>query len=379
MGFTGGQVDLDAQGNVRNPGNLDAQCAASMDYLVTVLQDLGFEPQDLVRLVVYFVGDAVAEAQLTLQLAQIIGDDTRPVLNLISLPELCYPGMRVEIEGVAMRGEDNAALPRRCLHLPDMPFLPVAFSHVVQCDDIIFTSDISAVGPDGMVRAPGNLTQQSQIMMEQLSRVLDAVHADMADVAKLNVWYVGDGTAQDWEKPAKIRAGFFPDPGPAATGMPVTRFADPDVMARINVTAMRSPDGGRREKTFAWPEGHWNWTTPLPYKHGNKCGRMIHVGGQVSLDAAANVIDPGDMVAQTRRAMENIANVLAEFDATLDDVVKVTTFYQGAASAKALHENLMIRSQSYRDPGPATTGIPMPALVYENMVIEIEVIAITDK
>ena len=53
------------------------------------------------------------------------------------------------------------------------------------------------------------------------------------------------------------------------------------------------------------------------------------MGGQVSLTADAQVIDPGDMVAQTRRAMENIALVLAEFGAGLDDVVKVTTFYQG--------------------------------------------------
>lgn len=84
------------------------------------------------------------------------------------------------------------------------------------------------------------------------------------------------------------------------------------------------------------------------------------------------------MVAQTKRAMANVKGVLAEFGATLDDVVKVTTFYQGEASAEALHENLLIRSKSYTVPGPATTGIPMPALVYEQMVIEIEVIAMLD-
>jgi enamine deaminase RidA (YjgF/YER057c/UK114 family) len=76
--------------------------------------------------------------------------------------------------------------------------------------------------------------------------------------------------------------------------------------------------------------------------------------------------------------MDNVARVLAEFGATLDDVVKVTTFYQGNASAEALHENLLIRSGSYTAPGPATTGIPVPALVYEDMVIEIEVIAMLE-
>ena len=117
----------------------------------------------------------------------------------------------------------------------------------------------------------------------------------------------------------------------------------------------------------------------MPYSHGTRCGDLIHVGGQVSLDPQANVIDPGDMVAQTRTAMVNVAKVLATFGATLDDVVKVTTYYEGAASAEALHENLLIRSGSYTAPDPATSGIPMPALVYPDMVIEIEVTAVLDK
>ena len=62
MIFTGGQVDLTPEGVVRNPGDLTAQCAGAMDYLCTVLEDLGASAQDLVRLVVYFVGDAQAEA-----------------------------------------------------------------------------------------------------------------------------------------------------------------------------------------------------------------------------------------------------------------------------------------------------------------------------
>ncbi|WP_299845231.1 RidA family protein [uncultured Roseovarius sp.] len=372
MIFTGGQVDLDAEGVVRNPGDIHPQCDAAMQYLSDVLTDLGVGVEDLVRLVVYFVGDAATEARLLDQLAGILAGRAQPVVNLIALPELCYPEMMIEIEGVAMRGEDDRPVPRQCLHLPDMPALSKAFSHLVVCGDMIFTGDISAVACDGRVEAAGDVVRQTEIMMDQLSRALSSAGADMGDVVKLNVFYVGAGSAEDWEEPAKIRAGYFPDPGPAPTGMPVPYFPNPEVMTKIYVTAMKG------EKTHAWPVGHWDWTTPLPYKHGNKCGQVIHVGGQVSLDSAANVVDPGNMVAQTRRAMANVEKVLADLGAGLDDVVKVTTFYQGNASAEALHENLLIRSNSYTAPGPATTGIPMPALVYRNMVIEIEVTAILD-
>jgi len=131
-------------------------------------------------------------------------------------------------------------------------------------------------------------------------------------------------------------------------------------------------------RSYSWPQGHWNWTTPLPYKHGNRCGRLIHLGGQVSLDEQARVIDPEDIVAQTKRALQNIEKVLAELGANLDHVVKVTTFYQGQAGADELHQNLQVRSNAFHSPGPATSGIPVPSLVYENMRVEIEVIAIVD-
>ena len=58
----------------------------------------------------------------------------------------------------------------------------------------------------------------------------------------------------------------------------------------------------------------------------------------------------------------------------MDDVVKVTTFYEGDGSGDDLHQNLSIRSSYFTEPGPATTGISLPALAYDGMVIEIEVI-----
>lgn len=375
MIFTGGQVDLDPQGNVRNIGDLGAQVGNSMAYMQDLFTDLGVGFADLVRLVVYYVGDAQDEVRLLDQLADIIGHDVKPVVNLINLPELCYPDMLCEIEGVAMRAPGGDTLPRQNLRLDDMPTLPEAYSHVVICGDMIFTGDMTARAPDGSVTHPSDIVAQTRVMMERLSRALQAAGAGMEDVVKVNTFYRGDGTAEDWEISARIRADYFPDPGPTPTGIPVPSFPHDGLVTRIAATACKP---GARQTRHVWPDGHWNWTTALPYKHGVSAGQLIHVGGQVALDPQANVLKPGDMVAQTRIAMDNVARVLAEFGATLDDVVKVTTFYQGNASAEALHENLLIRSSSYTVPGPATTGIPVPALVYQDMVIEIELIAMLE-
>ncbi|MEM7091248.1 MAG: RidA family protein [Pseudomonadota bacterium] len=375
--FTGGQVDLDARGAVRNIGDLPAQCHNAMAYMARLLEDLGTRFDDLVRLVVYYVGNAADESRLMDQLARIIGSRARPVISMINMPALCYPNMLVEIEGVAMRTADRSARHRQCHQIDDMPPLPPAFSHVVRAGDMVFTSEMSALTPQGQVAHPGDAPAQTVQTMECLGRALAAVGAGFEDVVKLNTFYQDDAFGSNWAQSARLRAGYFQDPGPAATGIPVPCFAQDGLTVRIAATAI-CQTGASGPRRFSWPEGHWTWTTPLPYKHANMCGGLIHIGGQVALDRAANVLHPGDMVTQTRIAMDNLSRVLAEFGATLDNIVKVTTFYLGNASADVLHENLLVRSGSFKAPGPATTGIPVPALIYPDMMIEIEAIAILD-
>ena len=237
MVFTGGQVDLDSQGTVRNIGDLDAQARNSMAYMQDLLTDLGVDFTDLVRLVVYYVGDAGDELRMLDLLADIIGHEVKPVVNLINLPELCYPDMLCEIEGVAMRAPDGSALSRQNYHLDDLPPLPKTFSHVVTCGGMIFTGDMTARSADGSVAHPSEIVAQTRLMMERLARALRAAGAGMQEVVKVNAFYLGDGTAEDWEISARIRADYFPDPGPAPTGIPVPSFPHEGLTTRIAATA----------------------------------------------------------------------------------------------------------------------------------------------
>ena len=76
--------------------------------------------------------------------------------------------------------------------------------------------------------------------------------------------------------------------------------------------------------------------------------------------------------------MDHIQNILAGFGVTLDSVIKVNCFYKSGGTPDELHRNLAIRSSYFREPGPATTGIPLENLGLEGLTIEIEAIAITD-
>ena len=60
-------------------------------------------------------------------------------------------------------------------------------------------------------------------------------------------------------------------------------------------------------------------------------------------------------------------------------VLRINTFYATGDKADTdehiWKENLHARFAHFEAPGPATTGIPMPYLAYEDMNIEIDIIA----
>ena len=142
--------------------------------------------------------------------------------------------------------------------------------------------------------------------------------------------------------------------------------------------AMLSEDGQPLPRTHSWPESLWDWHTHLPYQHGVKCAGMIFLGGQVSLNKQGEATYRDDLSAQTHQAMTHIGTILNDLGADYSDVCKILAVYCASDDAERLHENLSIRSSYFTDPGPASTGVPLPVLAYNSMVIEIDTFAMVD-
>ena len=377
--FVGGQVDLDSSGNVRHGGDLATQTMEVMAYMGRVLEGFDADLADVVMLTAFYVNDGTLDEDAFLaSVGATLPAGAATAITAVALPYLAYEGMMVEIEATAMRGADGARLDRETASPDGLAPLPAPFVQGLRCGEMIFVSGQSARDGDGAVAAPGDVLAQSRMLMDNIGTVLAAFGADHNDAVRFCMYYAAGGTADDWEGAARVRASYFTEPGPAATGLPVEYLAPEGVMARMEIIAMLRADGRRLPRRHVWPEGHWDWPIHLPYKHGLKCGNMIYVGGQVSLTPEAKVIDPGDMPAQTRTSMANIATVLGLLDAELDDIVKVGAFYSAGCGAEALHANLRIRSDSFTEPGPASTGIPLSYLAFVDMVVEFEAIAMAE-
>lgn len=378
MIWVGGQVDLTSGGAVRNAGDLHAQIPHCIASFGRVLGELGADMSDLVKLLCFYVNDgSIDEHAFLAKLAATLPAGCAPAVTAIPVPYLAYPGMQVEIEGYAMRGEDGQKLVRRSVEGGGLSPLPAPFSPALRCGKMIFVSAQSPTDSAGGLALPNDIVGQTKQVMSQIGKALVNFGADFDDVVKINRWYVGHGTVEDFEPAALACAAHFTEPGPAATGIPLPRHARAGQMIKIEVVAMLGEDGARLPRRHAWPASLWDWTVHLPYKHGLKCHDMIFLGGQVSLDKQGHAVHPGDLAAQARLAMTHIGTILNDLDAGYDDVCKVIAMYEGRCGPDDLHKNLAIRSSFFREPGPATTGIPLPNLAYPEMVIEIDVFAMT--
>lgn len=377
MIFVAGQVDLDERTQLRHRGDLGAQATGAMEYVGRVA-GAGADMADLVKLTVFYATDgSVNEDDLLRHLAGCLGPmaGPGPAVTAIPLPSLAYPGMLIEIEGIAMRHPNGQRLPRAAAWSPDFSRLPAPFSQALRCEEMIFTSCASARDGQGMIMDPDDIAAQSYVMLRRLNQLLGQLGADMEDVVKINLFNVDGGTKASWEQPALIRASHYREPGPAATGLSLPKLWPDGIMTKNDVIAMRGVDGRRLPRSHVWPEGHWDWTVHLPYRHGLRCGDLVFLGGQVPLAPDAAVLASGDMVAQTKIAMDYIGRILGELGLGFGHVVKVNSFYAGDAGEEVLRPNAETRFSYFPAKGPTSTGVPVPNLAYEGMLTEIDIIA----
>jgi reactive intermediate/imine deaminase len=127
-------------------------------------------------------------------------------------------------------------------------------------------------------------------------------------------------------------------------------------------------------KTSINPDG---MSAPVgPYAHVVSAppgGRLVYCAGAVAFDADGEVVGKGDIVAQTRQVMENLRQALSAAGATFADVVKVTNYVTDASQWPQV---LPVRAEYLTEPFPASTFVQVSALMFPNLLIEIEAVAV---
>lgn len=105
-------------------------------------------------------------------------------------------------------------------------------------------------------------------------------------------------------------------------------------------------------------------------------GRLVAISGQVAFDEHGEVVGPGDAAAQARQVFENLRRCLAAAGAGFADVIKLTYFVTDTGHMPAIRA---VRDEFLGSgPLPASTAVQVAALVFPELLLEIEALALTE-
>ena len=109
-----------------------------------------------------------------------------------------------------------------------------------------------------------------------------------------------------------------------------------------------------------------------PYSQGTIGGGVFYSAGQIALDPATGQIVPGDVEAQARRVLANLAAVLEAAGTDWSRVLKVTVYLQDMADFPRVND---IYAEAVGGARPARSTVQVSALP-RGALVEIDVVAL---
>ena len=108
-----------------------------------------------------------------------------------------------------------------------------------------------------------------------------------------------------------------------------------------------------------------------PYSQAIVTGQLVFVSGQVPIDPATGKVVVGDIRAEARQSLTNVAAVLGAAGCSTSDVVKTTVYLTDMTDFAAVNE---VYESFFSRPYPARSAVAVKALP-KGARVEVECIA----
>ncbi|MFD1586345.1 RidA family protein [Halorientalis brevis] len=111
-----------------------------------------------------------------------------------------------------------------------------------------------------------------------------------------------------------------------------------------------------------------DWEDEVGYSRAVRAGDAVHVSGTTAIDDDGDPLDAGPY-EQTKRALDLVADALAEAGASVEDVVRTRMY---VTDIDAWEEIGRAHGEVFGDVKPATTMVEVERLIDPALVVEIE-------
>lgn len=377
--FVGGQMSLDERGRVVGT-DIATQAERAFDSLKRALAEAGAGMADVVKHNVYIDYDG-DEAEFARFMDQ---------LNQVRLAHFSEPGpattetrVGLDREGALIQVEAIAAIgtPKHRL-MPEGHWgwdTRLPFSQGWKVGDVVFIGGQRSLDPNGKLKGIGDIETQTANAFSSLEKVLIAAGGSRNNLMRQNTYYRFLGEGHDvtdyWEKMTRVRMQYWSKPTACGTGVRINGFRFGDELIQTEGIGVLGQD-----KQRLMPANHWDWSIRNnDFTQGWRNGELVFIGGQISADDKAKAVG-SDLAAQTRNVYRFIHNTLREAGCDERDVVKLNSYYyvdgNSARLAEAATTMGNIQKEFYPDPGPAATTVKVMGFAFEELLVEIEAIAV---
>ena len=102
-------------------------------------------------------------------------------------------------------------------------------------------------------------------------------------------------------------------------------------------------------------------------------GNLIFISGQVALDSKDNLVGKNDFEAQAKQTLKNLKTMLKAGGASLKDLMMITVFVTDMNNRPVFAK---VRDSYFRENPPASTMVEIKRLVMDELMIEVNGIAV---
>jgi enamine deaminase RidA (YjgF/YER057c/UK114 family) len=245
--------------------------------------------------------------------------------------------------------------------------------------DMLFIGSQRTLDRDGKLLGLGDIEIQTDEAFRNLDTMLKAGGGDRSNLMRQNTYFrfFGEGRAVTdyWEKMTAVRRRYMSVPSAAGAGLRIKSLGLADELIQVEGIGVLGDVKQRLQ-----PADHWDWSIPgNQFTQGWKIGKLAFIGGQISADAKARAVG-ADMETQTRNVFQFIRRTLAEAGLDESDVAKLYIYYHAeggwADIDKERQTIARVQREFYHEPGPVVTAVRVEGFAFEDLLIEIEALAV---
>ena len=222
---------------------------------------------------------------------------------------------------------------------------------------------------------------QTDEAFRNLDTMLQAGGGDRHSLMRQNTYFRFFGEGRDvteyWEKMTNVRRRYMSVPSAAGAGLRITGFPNADELIQVEGIGVLGEDKQRLQ-----PANHWDWS--IANSSSRRAGRSAGWPSSAarSPPTTRRRRSATTSETQTRNVFEFIRNVLAEGgprrEAMSPSSTSTTTpTATGPRSPAARQTIAACSASSTPSPGPAVTAVRVSGFAFEDLLIEIEAMAVT--